>query len=153
VDVVALVVLLPDVEPLLAVVALVVFEDAFEDVFEDVSDEVEPLPLDPVLTDAVLAGVADAEEVPLLWVIVMAPTSEANDATLSAVTATRVRIPCVRRRRRRCTPGASPATPPVFPRRSWSRRIRSACSSGVMSLMACSVPSAISCDPMLGGPP
>jgi hypothetical protein len=152
VDVVALVVLLPEVEPLVAVVALVVLED----VFEDVSDEVEPLPLEPVLTDAVLAGVADAEEVPLLWVIVMAPTSAANDATLSAVTATRVRIPCVRRWRRR-TPGAPlgtpPGTPPVFPRRAWSRRIRSACSSGVMSLMACSVHSAISCDPMLGGPP
>jgi hypothetical protein len=138
---------LPEVDPL---VALEFVDEDVAEVEDEVPEvEVEPLLPEPALTEAVLAAATDdVPDVPLLRVTVIAPTSETNDATLSAVTATRVRSPCRRRRRRR-TSGASAAVP----RRSWSRRIRSACPSGVVSLMACSVPRRSRVTPMIGRPP
>ena len=102
----------------------------------------------PLDVPAAAVFVAEATvAVPLPWPTAMAPTSDPNDARVRAVSATRVFIPCLRRRFRR-TSGASAAVP----RRACSRRIRSACSSGVISFMSCSVPSR-SGDPIIGGQP
>jgi hypothetical protein len=95
----------------------------------------------PDASVAVAATVFEADAtgvVPLPPPKTMAPANDANDARLSAVRATRVFTPCLRRRLRR-TSGASAAVP----RRSCSRRMRSARSSGVISLMSCSVPSIV----------
>lgn len=146
----ARVVLLPELEAPVApadVLDEVELDDvAVVAVVPDVS-LLEPLVVEPLLTDAAFAAEA-TDAVPDAWPIVIAPAKEAKAATLSAVTATRVRTPCLRRRLRRAS-GASAAVP----RRACSRRIRSACSSGLISLMSGSVPSAIPCDPMIGSPP
>jgi hypothetical protein len=99
---------------------------------------------DDAVAVVLLAAVAAASVVPLvaaLWVAeatdvaawfpaAITPTSEAKDARLMAVTATLVFMPCRRRARRRSSGGVA-----AVPRRACSRRMRSACSSGVISLI------------------
>jgi hypothetical protein len=133
-----------DVVPLVALLVLALVVDGV--VVAVVAEVVEPVELVPAtVVPDVFAATSDeafeaeaTEVVPLPWPTAMAPTSDPNDASVSALSASRVFTPCLRRRLRR-TSGASAAVP----RRSCSRRMRSDRSSGVISLMSCSVPSIV----------
>jgi hypothetical protein len=127
--------------PLVALLVLALVVEGVVVAVADVPDDV-PVELVPVVPLEMTADAfCDAEAtdvVPLPWPTAMAPTNDPNDASVSALNTTRVFTPCLRRRLRR-TSGASAAVP----RRSCSRRMRSARSSGVISLMSCSVPSIV----------
>ena len=109
--------------------------DAFD------GDAVLDAPLDVVL-DVVLDAVsfvvallvADTVALVPAFPTTIPPASDANDARLSALTATRVFSPCRRRAHLRAA-GRSAGGLAAMARRSWSRRMRSARASGVVSLI------------------